>query len=482
MGDDQSAMSADVLRIRARERLSTLVEEGRSTGRYIDERALSQAFHQDFEAVASTPACPTWDAPMSTLRVGLEVFSRIPRGELVGLEAAFSPSLQGTVEFRDLSGNCNAGRITGIASCEPFALGSHALILGDEGAGLTIAPSPSLDVGQGGSDFSVCLFTRLVGPADGQWRCLIHKGRSDQERTFAAWFRFDSNRLHARLSTDAYWNEGIESSLREFPLRRWVHMAYVKSANNLQLYLDGRLDTTTRIRGNVRSNPGPLYVGKSPWYPGCSAGIAELRVYPFALSEAAVLELATSKHSIASTDAREKYQEYVRQSYEALLRVNSTSYEELLNISLADDTTRQRFAARLFPAVKQHALLDRLSSATLSPASITESAINVSFGVQLWDPPGAQSGIMPDPPAPVLIDIDRATLPLLRSALLARMGGEALQENLIQEVRRNFGIDLSTAPASLTTRRQVAVSTLGWLVSTTTQAGPPAPWRELLCN
>ena len=58
-------------------------------------------------------------------------------------------------------------------------------------------------------------------------------------------------RLHVRASTEALWNDGLDS-LANIPYKRWTHIAVSYSQELLQLYINGMLDTQTILKGGIK--------------------------------------------------------------------------------------------------------------------------------------------------------------------------------------------------------------------------------------
>lgn len=233
-----------------------------------------------------------------TTTSGAEQPNGIPAASRLAAHWSFpAVGRQDVIHVDDLSGNDNCLKVSEAASFEPLTASLTALSLHRAGLRAAAPPSPSLSVGARNRNFTVCAFICVREQPNGLWRSIVHKGRTDQERTLSMWLRFDSNRVHARISTDYYWNEGIEASAAELEINRWTHLAYVKNDTKLMLYLDGELDSIAVLRGESVTNPGPLYIANSPWYTTFVGAIADMRVYPTALSETHLRYLADSVSS-----------------------------------------------------------------------------------------------------------------------------------------------------------------------------------------
>lgn len=150
-------------------------------------------------------------------------------------------------------------------------------------SGDTVAHSAALDVAANNADFSVefCI-TPQQGPT-GQWRAIVHKGDSNQHRTFAMWLRPTDMRLHYRISTSSSWNSGRDS-VAALPLNQQTKVTYVREGDQLKLYLNDVLDSQVTLSGTVVSNSGTLHIGDSPWYTGTQSQISGFALYNEAIT------------------------------------------------------------------------------------------------------------------------------------------------------------------------------------------------------
>ena len=117
-----------------------------------------------------------------------------------------------------------------------------------------------------------------------------------KERTFAMMVRPESNRIHYRISSQGTFNEGGDS-VAELQLNTWTHIAYVKTGNELQLYLDGVLDSSDTLMTDTISNDGDIFIGASDFDATAAAGkYDDVYLVSRALSAGEVQELATLPH------------------------------------------------------------------------------------------------------------------------------------------------------------------------------------------
>eukprot|EP00753_Platysulcus_tardus_P007306 PLAT15059.1.p1 GENE.PLAT15059.1~~PLAT15059.1.p1 ORF type:complete len:344 (+),score=145.55 PLAT15059.1:55-1032(+) len=133
------------------------------------------------------------------------------------------------------------------------------------------------------AELSVSLWVYLLEDSQGGWRTLFHKGADESQLTPALMLWPKERRLHVRVSTQASYNEGLDS-VAVLPLRRWTHIAVVLDGLLLQLYVNGMLDAQVVTKGPNVFNTGPFYLGGDPWHAGTAAFVDTLRIYSRPLS------------------------------------------------------------------------------------------------------------------------------------------------------------------------------------------------------
>lgn len=151
------------------------------------------------------------------------------------------------------------------------------------------------------SDISITFWVYLLEDSTGNWRTLIHKGDSVEELTPTIMLWPKERRLHIRVGTEIFWNEGLESKAL-INMKQWVHIAVVISGQMIQLFINGNLDTQAILKGKVRMNTGQLHIGKDPWRPGVKCFMDELKIYKYPLRAQEIeAEAAINNPLIGST-------------------------------------------------------------------------------------------------------------------------------------------------------------------------------------
>jgi hypothetical protein len=151
---------------------------------------------------------------------------------------------------------------------------------------MKITPSPSqLNVGDKGADFSVSFWIRLHANRASGWNGILQKGNDTNKRTFGIYLKDTDLKIHARVSTDASLNEGIDESAHTLVPLEWTHVSYVHGGGELKLYVNGQLDSTAAV-GQSIANDDPFYIGKNSWLAsGINADFDEIRVYERVLND-----------------------------------------------------------------------------------------------------------------------------------------------------------------------------------------------------
>jgi Tc toxin complex TcA C-terminal TcB-binding domain/Concanavalin A-like lectin/glucanases superfamily len=211
------------------------------------------------------------------------------------------------------------------------------------------------DLGKDNADFSVGFWIYLDSEGTGNWRSVFYKGHEidpnpsviNSNRTFAIFLYPDSNALHYRIGTVNNWNEGGDS-IQEISTNRWTHIAYVKRGRELELFINGKKDSSVLLSGNVVATSDDLYMGKTP-YPygnGFSGALDDVKIYNFALSTDDIQEIARYRSSPIQNDPS-PFLAYFQSAYESLLVAHGTSYEELRVLPAKGTPERRAIAERL---------------------------------------------------------------------------------------------------------------------------------------
>ncbi|WP_346189740.1 LamG-like jellyroll fold domain-containing protein [Rubritalea halochordaticola] len=150
-----------------------------------------------------------------------------------------------------------------------------------------------MNVGNEGEEFSVSFWIRLHSTHEPGYNSLIQKGDTSNDRTFGIYLNPDGQTLHARISSDTDPNEGIGASAAQLVPLQWSHVTYVHTANQIKLYINGKLDSTANVGYSV-SNDDPLYIGKSNWLRGVNADFDDVMVHRRSLTDEEIEGVAYS--------------------------------------------------------------------------------------------------------------------------------------------------------------------------------------------
>ncbi|MEM6867753.1 MAG: LamG-like jellyroll fold domain-containing protein [Cyanobacteria bacterium P01_C01_bin.121] len=161
----------------------------------------------------------------------------------------------------------------------------HSLNFDGSGESVQINDAQALRLGNNNVDFSVAFWLKPEAGPTGEFRTILNKWGS-QGKIFGFWLDADSNRLKYSLSTLADANAG-HFSQAEIALNQWTHVTYVKSGNQMALYLNGELDSSMVVQGVVQSPEGLIELGS-----GLEGSLDELRFYNRGLSLSEIQSLS----------------------------------------------------------------------------------------------------------------------------------------------------------------------------------------------
>ena len=194
-----------------------------------------------------------------------------------GLVAAYSFNEGTGTTVTDISGNNNAGTISGATWTTAGKFG-NALAFNGTNARVSIPSSASLNVTTG------MTLEAWVMPTAGQsgWRTIM-------QRQSEAYFLNASNENGPLLPSgggtfngQTAWLSGTVAN----PVNVWTHVALTYNGATLRLYVNGTQVASQARTGSIQTNSNPLWIGgNSPYGEYFLGRIDEVRVYNRALSQ-----------------------------------------------------------------------------------------------------------------------------------------------------------------------------------------------------
>lgn len=114
-----------------------------------------------------------------------------------------------------------------------------------------------------GLEFSYSVWIYIQDWTRGWKNIFVKGGKTDSAGTNSArapglWLYPDTNALHARINTFASPNEGCD--IKNIPLQKWVHIAYILNNRTVDIYIDGKLERSCVLRGVPKLNDDPVHV------------------------------------------------------------------------------------------------------------------------------------------------------------------------------------------------------------------------------
>merc|ERR1712072_683304 len=138
---------------------------------------------------------------------------------------------------------------------------------------------------------TIAFWIFLLEDSKGAWRSVVSRGSGPNDHTPEIMLWPKERRVHARVSTDASVNEGLDSATK-LKLKRWTHIAYVCEGKLLQLFINGVKDSEVILKGTPVSNNGTISIGKDAHHAGTKCFIDTFKWYSRALDDKEVRLLA----------------------------------------------------------------------------------------------------------------------------------------------------------------------------------------------
>ncbi|MEM6800356.1 MAG: LamG-like jellyroll fold domain-containing protein [Bacteroidota bacterium] len=171
---------------------------------------------------------------------------------------------------------------------------NKVLFLPNRESKVVVDAKPQLQVGSSGQDFSVAFWMNLQEGFNGSWRSILNKGALNSQRTFTLRMRPNDNKMLIAASTRASSAEEYTSSM-DIPLEKWAHIAYLKEADSLKLYINGYLDGQITLQGESVSNDAALFFGANRYFTTAVSKLDDVRLYGYPLSPSEIFDLAIDR-------------------------------------------------------------------------------------------------------------------------------------------------------------------------------------------
>ena len=99
-------------------------------------------------------------------------------------------------------------------------------------------------------EFTVSFWLFILPHQSRGWATILRKGTENNELTPSIMLWPDQEKLRVSVSTEANWNEHIDS-YSTIPLKRWTSIVVSYSYQLLQLYVNGQLDNQIILDGPI---------------------------------------------------------------------------------------------------------------------------------------------------------------------------------------------------------------------------------------
>jgi outer membrane protein assembly factor BamB/tetratricopeptide (TPR) repeat protein len=149
--------------------------------------------------------------------------------------------------------------------------------------GVFIPSKTTLDIGTGGSDFSVSLWLWLDAERPNDF--FVKRGLSASDMLGLSVSGRGGQVIWTLATGSPRWESG--NSTASVPQKRWTHIGFVKEADEVRLFVNGKLDLREKLKARVLKNAGSVTLG-----PSLAGMLDEVRLYNRALANREMAELA----------------------------------------------------------------------------------------------------------------------------------------------------------------------------------------------
>lgn len=196
-----------------------------------------------------------------------------------------------TIDGRRVADATGSGLAAALEDTVEIVPGRAGEALAFDGFGRAVIPAvPQLVLSQV-FGFSLAFFLNVAEEPTGEWRGVLYKPVAERDaRGIGLWLHPDAQRLRAQLFT-VKGPEFVDSRAQFVP-GEWKHVALVVDADEMYLYVGGKLDSAIPLEHAVVTPTGPIYLGRDESGMGFSGLLDDFRVYASALNEESVRALA----------------------------------------------------------------------------------------------------------------------------------------------------------------------------------------------
>ncbi len=257
----------------------------------------------------SATGTATWSLPTLTLKSGINIITVTHTNATLNagsdvLTVTYQPTFPGNslvlampfeegsgTSAADVSGNSNNGTLIAAPTWVGASLGRYGNALSFNGTTqyITVADSNSLDMTQ---TFSISLWVK-PSAFNVDYRQLVGKIATPLGSPYRLFASVGGECGIGGVSGFARTNgaSGPQDQAcyaTPLPIGTWTHVAITYDGNNLRLYTQGTLRTTTSLVGFIEPSTGLLYIANSEFGEFFQGAIDELRIYNYAIPVSAL--------------------------------------------------------------------------------------------------------------------------------------------------------------------------------------------------
>ncbi len=138
-------------------------------------------------------------------------------------------------------------------------------------------------------EFSLALWVKLDQSVTGSQKLITSRGDSLNDSSYSLMVNPNTNTV--RYSVKNSTGLRTRYSLQQLQVGQWTHLVLVKSANAVELYWNGQLDSSISSTGLLAETSAPINIGAASWGTGFVGSIADYRLLRRAVSAAEAMTL-----------------------------------------------------------------------------------------------------------------------------------------------------------------------------------------------
>jgi len=204
--------------------------------------------------------------------------------------APVTPTEKNPVSYYKFENNANDeyGRNNAVANGSGFVAGKNGQGASFDGNDYIEVPdSASLDINK-----QVTLAAWINPSNTSSWRRIVAKSHTSNSIPYTMYGLMFDDKNHLRMEIAKGNVQNVVNGNLVIPVNLWTHVAGVYDGSAMKIYVNGVLDNSSSLTGDIDTNNMPLSIGRSGYNRNYFAGIIdEVRVYNISLNDSEIQAL-----------------------------------------------------------------------------------------------------------------------------------------------------------------------------------------------